>query len=153
MSTFLSVRALLEEGVPKKTIARRLGIDPRTVRRYAGRLAAGADARGQRPQGGPFVTREADQRRFPRGAVPAVVGHGRHPLLQVLLERGEGGERLVGQRVAFDVFHAGFRFPLGPRAIRRARARLHVPVATEGQIGRMKDRRAGGPVARPHQRP
>jgi transposase len=44
MSTFLSVRALLEEGVPKKTIARRLGIDPRTVRRYAGRLAAGAGA-------------------------------------------------------------------------------------------------------------
>jgi hypothetical protein len=41
ISTFLSVRALLEERVPKKTIARRLG-DPRTVRRYAGCLAAGA---------------------------------------------------------------------------------------------------------------
>jgi transposase len=41
MSTFLSVRALLEEGVPKKTIARRLGIDRRTVRRYAGCLASG----------------------------------------------------------------------------------------------------------------
>lgn len=42
MSMFLSVRALLEERVPKKTIARRLGIDPRTVRRYAGCLASGA---------------------------------------------------------------------------------------------------------------
>lgn len=31
MSTFLSVRALHEARVPKKTIARRLGIDVRTV--------------------------------------------------------------------------------------------------------------------------
>jgi len=44
MSSFLSVRALLEEGLPKKTIARRLGLDPRTVRRYARCFEAGADA-------------------------------------------------------------------------------------------------------------
>ncbi len=42
MSTFLSVRALWEEGVPKKEIARRLGIDVRTVRKYVGRVEAGA---------------------------------------------------------------------------------------------------------------
>jgi len=42
MSTFLSVRALHEEGVPKKTIARRLGIDRRTVRRYIRCLQRGA---------------------------------------------------------------------------------------------------------------
>ncbi|MHC4164741.1 MAG: IS21 family transposase [Planctomycetota bacterium] len=42
MTTFLTVRALLEEGVPKKTIARRLGIDRRTVRKYARRIAQGA---------------------------------------------------------------------------------------------------------------
>ena len=42
MSTFLSVRALLEEGTPKKTIARRLGIDVRTVRKYLRRIELGA---------------------------------------------------------------------------------------------------------------
>jgi DNA-binding NarL/FixJ family response regulator len=38
MSTFLSIRALHEEGVPKKAIARRLGIDRRTVREYIRRI-------------------------------------------------------------------------------------------------------------------
>lgn len=42
MSSFLSVRALHEEGVPKKTIARRLGIDRRTVRKYINRIDRGA---------------------------------------------------------------------------------------------------------------
>ena len=42
MSSFLSVRALHEEGVPKKTIARRLGIDRRTVRKYINRIERGA---------------------------------------------------------------------------------------------------------------
>lgn len=42
MSTFLSVAALHEEGVPKKTIARRLGIDRRTVRKYIRRIERGA---------------------------------------------------------------------------------------------------------------
>ena len=41
MSTFLSVKALYEEGVPKKGIARRLGIDPRTVRKYIRRMEEG----------------------------------------------------------------------------------------------------------------
>jgi transposase len=41
MSMFLSVRALREEGVPKKTIARRLGVDRRTVRKYIKRIDAG----------------------------------------------------------------------------------------------------------------
>ncbi len=42
MSMFLSVRALHEERVAKKTIARRLGIDVRTVRAYIRRIARGA---------------------------------------------------------------------------------------------------------------
>jgi len=42
MSTFLSVRALHEEGLPKKTIARRLGIDVRTIRKYIRRIELGA---------------------------------------------------------------------------------------------------------------
>lgn len=42
MSTFLSVRALHEEGVPKKEIGRRLGIDVRTVRKYVRRIESGA---------------------------------------------------------------------------------------------------------------
>jgi transposase len=41
MSTFLSVRALYEEGAPKKAIARRLGVDPRTVRKYIRRIERG----------------------------------------------------------------------------------------------------------------
>jgi len=42
MSTFLSVRALHEERVPKKTIARRLGIDVRTVRSHIRLIDRGA---------------------------------------------------------------------------------------------------------------
>ena len=42
MSSFLSVRALHEEGVPKKTIARRLGLDRRTVRKYIRNIERGA---------------------------------------------------------------------------------------------------------------
>lgn len=41
MSSFLSVRALHEEGVPKKTIARRLGLDRRTVRKYIRAIGRG----------------------------------------------------------------------------------------------------------------
>ena len=42
MGLFLSVRALHQEGIPKKAIARRLGIDRRTVRKYLRRIEAGA---------------------------------------------------------------------------------------------------------------
>jgi transposase len=42
MSLFLSVRALHEEGVPKKKIARQLGLDRRTVRKYISRIVRGA---------------------------------------------------------------------------------------------------------------
>ena len=42
MSTFLSVRALHEERVPKKAIARRLGVDVRTVRKHIRRIVRGA---------------------------------------------------------------------------------------------------------------
>lgn len=42
MSTFLSVKALHEEGVPKKVMARQLGIDVRTVRKHVRRIEAGA---------------------------------------------------------------------------------------------------------------
>jgi transposase len=42
MGQFLSVRALHEEGVAKKAIARQLGIDVRTVRKYVRRLKSGA---------------------------------------------------------------------------------------------------------------
>lgn len=42
MSMFLSIRALHEERVPKKTIARRLGIDVRTVREHIRRIERGA---------------------------------------------------------------------------------------------------------------
>lgn len=41
MTQFLTIRALHEEGVPTKTIARRLGLDPRTVRKHRRRLDDG----------------------------------------------------------------------------------------------------------------
>jgi transposase len=41
---FLSIRALHEEGVSKKAIARRLGIDRRTVREYIRRIARGEES-------------------------------------------------------------------------------------------------------------
>lgn len=44
MSLFLSVRALHEEGIPKKKIARQLGVDCRTVRKYIDRIDRGANA-------------------------------------------------------------------------------------------------------------
>lgn len=49
MSTFLSVRALHEEGTPKKEIARQLGVDRRTVRKYIRRIELGADQPNCRP--------------------------------------------------------------------------------------------------------
>ncbi|MBC7221247.1 IS21 family transposase [Candidatus Bipolaricaulota bacterium] len=41
MGTFLSVRALHDEGVPNKEVARRLGIDVRTVRAYLRKIEGG----------------------------------------------------------------------------------------------------------------
>src|SRR5439155_4844880 len=75
----------------------------------------------------------------------------RDPLGQVLLERAERIKGLIRQRIALDVFHAGFRLAFGPGAIRGTRARLHVPVPTEGEVGRMKTHRAGRAVAPEHQ--
>jgi len=44
MSTFLSIKALFEEGVPKREIARRLDIDVRTVRKHQRRIKQGASS-------------------------------------------------------------------------------------------------------------
>lgn len=41
MSSFLAVRPLHDEGVPKKAIARKLGLDRRTVRKYIKRIERG----------------------------------------------------------------------------------------------------------------
>ena len=50
MSQFLALRALLEEAVPKKEIARRLGLDVRTVRNWAKRIQKdGATSLERRP--------------------------------------------------------------------------------------------------------
>ena len=53
--------------------------------------------RRQRAQRRALVALEADQRRFTRRPVPPLIGD-RHPRRQVLLERGERVEGLVGQR-------------------------------------------------------
>jgi hypothetical protein len=69
----------------------------------------------------------------------------------MLLERREGRKGLVGERIPLHVFDARFGLPLGPRPIRRTRPRLHVPIAAEGQVSRMKDHRAGRSRARSDQ--
>ena len=51
----------------------------------------------------------------------------------------------------FTKFHARFGFAFGPGSIRRARARLDVPITAEGQIGRMKEDRPGPAIAADHQ--
>jgi hypothetical protein len=87
----------------------------------------------QRSKGRALVSLEAHDGRFTRRAVAPLIGD-RHPLRQVLLERAEGVEGLIRQPIALDVFDARFGLPFGPRAIGRARTRLHVPVATEGDL-------------------
>jgi len=138
----------------RHTVADRVDVD-QGVERHATPeplLAPRQGARRQRAQHRALVAVEADQRRFTRGPVPTLIGD-RHPRRQVLLERSKGLERLVGQRVAFHILHAGFRLALRPGAIRRAGARLHVPITTEREVGGMEDHRAGRAVARPDQRP
>ena len=76
-----------------------------------------------------------------------------HPRGQVLLERGEGLEGLIGEAVAFHKLDARFGLAFGPGPVRRARARLHIPVAAEGQIRGLKRDRAGRAIAAEDQRP
>jgi len=108
-------------------------------------------ANRERAEDRPLVALEAHHRRFTGRPVAALIGD-RHPRGQVLLERGEGVEGLIRQRVPLDVFHARFRLAFGPCAIGRARARLHVPIATEGEVGRMETHRAGRAIATEHPR-
>ena len=57
VSTFLSIQALHEEGGPKKCIARRLGVDVRTVRKWIARIERG-DGHVQARQGSPGILAE-----------------------------------------------------------------------------------------------
>ncbi len=50
LSTFLTLRALHEEGVPKKTMARRLGLDVRTVRSWLKKIESGESSPKQAPR-------------------------------------------------------------------------------------------------------
>ena len=107
---------------------------------------------GQGPERRALVPVKAHARRFARRPVPSLVGGRGQPFAQVPFEGGEGLEGLAGQGIPLDVFDARLGLTLGPGPIRRARAWLDVPVATEGQIRRMEDHRARRPVPRPHQR-
>src|SRR3954464_5890819 len=79
-------------------------------------------------------------------AVDARIGQ-LHPRRQMLLERGERVEAEPGEGIAFEIFDARLDFAFGAGPIRRARPRLRVPVATEGQVGRMEPDGAGGAIA------
>ena len=84
--------------------------------------------------------------RLVRGAVDPLI-RARHPGGQVRLERREGGERQTRQGVSLDVFDARLRLAFRPRAVRRAGARLYVPIAAEGQVRRMEVHGAGRDIA------
>lgn len=58
---------------------------------------------------------------------------------ELRLERRERFELEIREPVAVDVFDTGFGLAFGAGPVRRRRARLHVPIATERQVGRMKD--------------
>ena len=75
-----------------------------------------------------------------------------HPASQMRFERREGVEVQRGEAIALRVFHAGFGLAFGPGAIRRTRARLHVPVAAEREIAGMKPHRAGRAITPGDQR-
>ena len=137
----------VRHAVPHRVdVDQRIGGDPPTE----SLLAAGQRSDRQWPEGRTLVPSKSHQRGLTSRPVSTLVSDGRHPRIQMLLERGERVEGLVGERIALHVFHAGFRLPLGPGPIRRARARLHVPVSTECQVGGMKDHRAGGQASGSH---
>ena len=108
-------------------------------------------AQRQRSKNRVLVSLETHDRRFTGRPVAALIGD-RHPLCEVLLEGTEGVEGLIGQRIALDVFDARFGLAFGPRAIRRARTRLDVPVPTEGEVGRVEADGARRAIATEHQR-
>ena len=110
---------------------------------------SGQCAEWQRSQRRALLALEPHERRFMGRPVATLIGDG-HPLGQVLLERAERRERLIRQRIALDVFDARFGLAFGPRSIRGARARLHVPVATESEVRRMKTDRPCRAVTAQH---
>jgi hypothetical protein len=102
--------------------------------------------RRQGTQGRLLLADEAITRPLGRRAVDALIGLV-HPLGQILLARGKRRDGANRQRIALHEPHRGRDLAFGPRAIRGARARLHVPVTTEGQIASMECHRAGRPIA------
>jgi hypothetical protein len=115
-------------------------------------LTPGQGARRERAQHRALGPVEAQARRFMGGPVLTRIGH-RHPRAEVRFERRERIESLRGEPVALHELHTGFGLAFGPGPIRRAGARLDVPIAAEGQIGRMKEDRPGPAIPADHQRP
>ena len=74
------------------------------------------------------------------------------PLREMLLKRGERREGAAGERIALDELDPRLHLAFGPRAIRGAGARLHVPVATEGQVAGVKRHRPGRSITPTDQR-
>ena len=95
-------------------------------------LARRQRPRRQRPQRRPLVALEAD-RAAPRASCRGSRSSARrHPRGEMRLERGERRRtRSPASALRFTYFDARFGLALGARAVRRARARLHVPVAAE----------------------
>ncbi len=108
-------------------------------------LVAVARGSAAAPERRPLVAVKACDRRLPRGPVHAAIGHG-HPVDETRLERCEGGEGGEGQRSKAIALHkclARFGRACGPRPILRAGARLHLPIAAEGERAGMKQDGAG----------
>lgn len=97
-------------------------------------VAAGQRPDRRRAERRALVPIKPHERGLTGRPVSPLISDGRHPRAQMLLERGEGVEGLVGQGIALHVFDARFGLALGPRPIRCARAWLHVPIPAEGQV-------------------
>jgi transposase len=119
MSTFLAIRALLDEGTPKREISRRLSVDVRTVRRYCRSIASGDSE--------PRKSVSASKLDFHRERIVALVA------------QDFSATQIFQQLSARDDFHASY--PTLRRLVRRLRKvepevfrRLHFRPGEEGQI-------------------
>ncbi len=108
-----------------------LGDQPRMTR-----LVLEPRLRASRHQEG-LLLREAINRPLVRRAVDADIGHRRHPRGELLVEILIVTERPAREKIAAEVFHAGFHLTFGLGPIRLAESWLEAPIIGERFEGRI----------------
>jgi hypothetical protein len=123
----------------RNAVANRVDVDEGVVRDSSLEAAAVGRERssGQRPERTALLALEANHRCLVRRAVDALV-RGELPVGEVRLQVLERFEPPPRDGVALHVLHARLGLPLRARAVRLAGARLHVPVAAERDVGRVR---------------